>query len=72
MEATGRSLLTTSILVIVEFYLYIRLSFALRVMSIETTKPVGPELLTIRMSKPFTAKPASNWVMKEVFSSGAN
>ncbi len=36
-------------------------------MSIEWAKPVATELLVIRMSRPFAAKPAANWVMKMCF-----
>ncbi len=37
-------------------------------MSIEWAKPEATELLVIRMSRPFVAKPAANWVMeKNVF-----
>ncbi len=35
--------------------------------SIEWAKPVATELLVIRMSQPFAAKPAAIWVMKRWF-----
>ncbi len=38
-----------------------------QMMSFEWAKPVATELLVIRMSKPFAAKPAANWVMKKCF-----
>ncbi len=34
-------------------------------MSIEWAKLVATELLVIRMSRPFAAKPGVNWVMKK-------
>ncbi len=34
-------------------------------MSIEWAKPVATELLVIRMSRPFAAQSAANWVMKK-------
>ncbi len=36
-------------------------------MSIEWAKPVATELLVIRMSRPFAAKSAANWVIKKCF-----
>ncbi len=33
-------------------------------MNVEWVKPVATELLVIRMSRPFTAESAANWVMK--------
>ncbi len=36
-------------------------------MSIEWAKPVVTELLVLRMSRPFAAKPAANRVRKSVF-----
>ncbi len=41
-------------------------------MSIELAKPVATEILVIRMSLPFAAKPAANWVMKKCFVHGAD
>ncbi len=36
-------------------------------MSIKWAKPVATGLLVIRLSRPFAAKPAANWVMKRWF-----
>ncbi len=40
-------------------------------MSIKWVKPVATELLVTRMSRPFAAKPAANWVMKKCSLHGA-
>ncbi len=41
--------------------------WSVQMMSFEWAKPVATELLVIRMSRPFAAKPAANWVMENYF-----
>ncbi len=36
-------------------------------LSVKWAKPVATELLVVRMRRPFAAKPAVDWVMKECF-----